>query len=681
MSTKISGITIPIEGNIDSFLKSMKKVDTEINKTGKTVDSLKKSLELEWDDARFIETQKQAQKAINDSTDKIRLMKVEFDRLESSGQINTTQFKTLQEEILKSESNLVLLKRRMQEINDLKIQQIANQFKTVGDSISQAGQKLMALSAASAAALAGMTALFNTTVTSAAEIDDLSQSINLNAEAIQRWRYISKQLGLDNGTLTTALSKTQAAFAGMAMGEINASTEALKRLGFTTEQASMGMDVNFEIMIQKLSQVTDATEQAYLANELFGDRLGSKVIPLLKGGADGLTQLSDEFEAIGYMSNDQVKALAEYDDQWNVVKQSFIEIKNQLAISLLPLFQQLTSFIQDKVVPVVRTLAEWFGGLSTGTKSTVAVIMGIVSALAPVLMIVGKLVSSLGPLISGVSKLNGLLGAVAGVPVIGWIIGIIAVISALYATNEKFRESINNLAKTLMSALMPILGIVGDLLGTLFQAIMPLVSAIGNVLAPLITNISNVLSPLIQVLSVLLIPLMNSLKISITVLQVQLAPLIWLLKGLGTVMMWLTEQFRLFMNKMIDETLNPLLVHIEGFVNKAIDLINGLIDSINSIGGALGINISKLDKVKLQLQTNPGAPVKTGNTTNNASTVNKTIDNAVANTIVNNNVTTTTNYDNSNRNIQVDVVIQNYAEQIDVKDLTRRINLELAKQM
>ena len=39
------------------------------------------------------------------------------------------------------------------------------------------------------------------------------------------------------------------------------------------------------------------------------------------------------------------------------------------------------------------------------------------------------------------------------------------------------------------------------------------------------------------------------------------------------------------------------------------------------------------------------------------------------------------NNDYSNKDIKVEVVVQNYAEQVDVDDLVRRINIKLAEQI
>ena len=54
-----------------------------------------------------------------------------------------------------------------------------------------------------------------------------------------------------------------------------------------------------------------------------------KIIPLLNSGAQGLRELTEEFEAVGYMSNEQVKSLAEFDNIMNRLKQMIGNFKKR----------------------------------------------------------------------------------------------------------------------------------------------------------------------------------------------------------------------------------------------------------------------------------------------------------------------------------------------------------------
>lgn len=650
MSTSFKGLTITVGADTKQFNKEMKKVDGSIRGTNRQVNELQKGLELEFDAGRFAEAQKLAQKAISDTEMKAQALRDQMNHLEASGtDTQSQQFQKLQTELIKTENQAVLLKDKLEQIKDLKIQNIAKQFEDVGKGIFKAGQALTPFSAAAAGALVGLGAMFKNTKDTAATLDDMRQEVNLSAEALQKWQYIAAQQGLDQATLQNSLIKTQQAFSKLVIDGTGPGAEALMALGFSAEEAAKGMDANFEVMIGRLAGVADATQQAYLANELFGDRMGAKIIPMLNGGAEGLKQLTAEFEALGFMTNDQITAMADFDDELLRIKTALGAIKDQVSVALIPVMKTLATFISTQVVPAIRQMAEWFQGLTGGQQAALLGTLAFVAALAPALITIGKLTTGIGGVVKAVGRLNTALSFLAAHPIIA-IIGVIAaLIGILYTTNEEFRESINALVGTLGEALMPLLGIVGDLFNVLLQALNPLIQTIGALLVPVI-----------QILSVLLAPIIKQIKI------------------LGQVFKWLADIIGKVLTKTIDTVLNPFLGFLEGFVNGAIDMVNFLIDSINSLGKYLGFTIDKLDHVSLAIDTSPVVEQNKGKEAEIPSvsdTVKETYGSGSSP------YAPVTNNDYSNKNITIEVVVQNYAEEVDVDNLVEQINIKLAEQM
>ena len=254
-----------------------------------------------------------------------------------------------------------------------------------------------------------------------------------------------------------------------------------------------------------------------------------------------------------------------------------------------------------------------------------------------------------------------------------------ALIAALYASNENFRNSINQLVSTLASALMPVLETLGQLFSMVLSAVMPLIEAIGQALTPIIQILSSDLETVMAVLMPLLGPVMNMLKGAISIILSRLQPLLTIIKLLGGVLNWLQEVWQNVFSGIL-KVMNPVLTEIEKWVNGAIDLINHLIESINSIGSVLGLSIDKLEHVELSIGStkNSTVPVKESTIQPN---VNNSVDNAITQSSIENNYTTTTNNDYSNKNINIEVVVQNYAEEVDVDNLVQQINIKLAEQM
>ena len=207
------GVIITIGADTKQFEKGLKTMDREIRNTSKQTNALLESLKIKWDDKAFIEAQKSAQKALDDTNTKAKALRDQLKYLEQNGgSVNSEGYRKLQTQLTLTETSAISLKRELQDLQNLKFENLANKFNTAGSAITKVGRSLAVFSAAAVGALAGTAALFNSTVKTAASIDDLSQAVNLSAEQLQKWQYIANQLGVDSTTLQTSLAKTQGSF-------------------------------------------------------------------------------------------------------------------------------------------------------------------------------------------------------------------------------------------------------------------------------------------------------------------------------------------------------------------------------------------------------------------------------------------------------------------------------------
>ncbi len=610
--------------------------------------------------------------AIQRTEKKAISLKKEIDKLDnSSDKDKNEKIQKITSELIKAESEAVQLKQQLQEINQMKMDNLVNGFKNVGDSFTKAGQALLPFSAAAAGILTGMAAIGKSTIDSADKLKTFADRVNLSAEELQKWQYIAMQTDVTNEELQAGLVKAQGAFASLAKGDLDVTSKALLDLGFTSSQAAQGMEANFEQMVHALSGIEDPMLQAAYANDIFGERMGAKLIPMLKAGGDGLAELAKEYENFDTLTNDQIDSLADFDNVLNNLKFSFKTIKDQIGMALLPVMESLAEMVNTNIVPVVRSLAEWFGNLSDKQKNVMIGVLGLVAALAPVLLIAGKLTSGIGSMIGMVGKLSGAFSMLAAHPIIA-IIGVIAALFALlYSTNENFRNSINSLVQTLGSALMPILSMLGDYVNTLIKAFMPLINILGNLLAQNITYLIKAITPLLDIFTKVMIPVLG-----------------FIMKIMGEIVTFISDKLAnafTFMSKIITGIFTGIknfivdvIQFVEDTVNKAIDLINGLIRGINKIGSVLGFTLGEIENVKIQLETGkiPEPEVVATNTPTSVP-VNQAINNNTTQQVTNN--TVTYNNDSSQKDITINVTVENYAEELDYDDLAEKINLKLAE--
>lgn len=642
----IKGLTVAIGADTKQFNKEMRATDRSIKNTSKEVDALTESLNLEFDAGRFEEAMRLAESVIAQTEEKAKALRGQLEYLEKSGGADTESYQKLQTELIKTESQAVKLKNKLDEIKDLKIEKLVNQFKSVGDGITKTGQALVPFSAAAAAALASFTAIAKSTIDTGGALDDMAQQVNINAEALQKWQYVAAQSGLDNQQLQNAFIKTQTALADFATGVEGPGSKALERLGIATADAAKGMDANLENIIQQLAAIEDPINKAAIANEIFGDRLGAKLIPLLNNGGEGIAQLTAEFENFGYMSNEQVSQLASLGDVIQRITSTFGALKNEIGVALIPLMETLAGIVETKIIPAIRTLVDWFTGLSDKTKETIATVLLVVAALAPVLLIVGKLTSGIGGVIKAVQGVSQALSFLAAHPIITVIILIIRLFMLLYNTNETFRNSINALVSQLGESLMPILNTLMDALGAIFEAFMPIINILGNVLGTVISALTPIIMMLVNILSKTLIPI------------IELVANIFV-KAFG------------FVQKVIEGYVKI----IEKIINGIIDFINLLIRQINKLGDVLGFTVGELKRVEMT------GKITTDNQKQETFTAKDTPEKAITNANVTDVPRTVINNDYSDKDISINVTVQNYAAEVDTDKLVRDINIKLAEAM
>ena len=671
----IKGLTVSIGADTKQFDKDIKKVDKEIRNTNNQVNALTKSLELDFNDERFGEAMKLAQKVITDTEFKAQKLREEMKYLEDTGNVDSNGYKNLQTQLIRTESDAVLLKNKLEEINKLKLDRLSDQVKSVGDGITKAGNVLKPFSIAATGILASFVAIGKSSIASASTISDFSQQVNISAESLQKWQYVALQSGLENAELQNAFIKTQSALADLSSGAGGKGAEALSLLGISTADAAKGMGENLDLIISRLASIEDPIQKALIANEIFGDKLGAKLIPLLNNGSEGLATLTAEFESFGFMTNEQVEGLSSFDDVLNTIKVSLANVKNQIGAALLPMMQILASFMSEKVVPAIQKLSEWFINLDLGQQKLLFGGLVLVAGLAPVLLIIGKITSGIGGLISSTGGLTKALTFLSAHPIVAVLGAVAALLTLLYTTNETFRESINNLVSSIGGSLAPILEVISSLLSNVLSLIMPIIDLIATSFAPLFNLLATVFGILGESIRVGVSQLSFFTKIIEVIIKI-IKPLI---EGLTWVYEWINKVFGIgfdWVLQKVRSVTNAIAGFFEDTFNWVIDKINWVIERINKLTGVIGVSVDKIDRVDFTSKSLEKSPITSGNTTPSIITPEQ----AITNTRIDGSPQTVITNDYSSKDVKIDVHFNNYAKEFDEKDFFKKINLHLANQ-
>lgn len=681
MATTVRGLTVEIDADASKFNKQMSAVRKDAKSSQSELNALQKSLQLKFDGKKFEQAQKVAQSAIEATTERADLLRQRLKYLEEQKAVNTSHYRTIQNELAQAELEAQQLKDRLEDINKIKFDNISKNVKSVGDGLSKTASALTPISAGAAGVLTGLSAIGLKSASTAASIDDLTNRFGISAEKIQEWQYLALQTGVDVETFNKALMKARSSLVDLATGTENNATKALQSLGLSLKQFANSEDM-FDGVIKALAGVENKTLQTAYANEIFGDKIATEMLPFLNAGTDELQKFKEEFASMSTLSTHQVKALAELDDTLNLLKESIKNVGLQIGASLQPLIKSIADTLQNTLIPKLQQVAEWFNSLSLSQQEFIAKALLIVAAIAPVIAIIGKLTSGIGGLIGMLPKLNSALSTLAANPIVLIISVVAALLVLLYTRCEAFRNAINGLVSTISGALAPILNLIMNLLTTIVNMISPILQLLGEILAVIINIVVDALSPFFNMLSLIFQLIQPLLQVALIPLQLALKALQVPLKILATLLQWLAPLFNMFAKvvtgafKAVLAVINIILGAIEKAVNWVIDMINGLIDTYNNLLGWLFGNADTIGHVSLKVSTDG---LDSGDIDFNPSNPDNIYDNidtgGTSGDIYNN------DYSTNNKTQNVTVVIQNYADEVDVDNLVRQINMKLAEEM
>lgn len=401
----MSSVTVKIGSDTKEFLDGLKKIDQGINKSQKIANNLAKSLESGFDSTRAVAAQKQYQTALQKTEEKAEKLREKMQEFEQAGRLDTVDYSTLQLELAKTEAKAEDLREKLDDLKNADIKAAQTKVKDLGDAISNAGQKMTALSVGAAGMLAGGALIAKQAAATGAEIDDLSQQLGISAEAIQEWQYVALQSGVDSDVFVKALVKVRAAMLDMETGKTNAAAEAIEKLGLNMENFSSQEEM-FSAVLQRLGEVEDKTLQAAYANEIFGDKIATQMLPYLQAGTEDLQKFKDEFAAMPSLSAEQAAALAELDDTYNRLSQTLQFSTAQLGLALAPVTERIIALIEEKFVPAIESLASWFSQLDPFLQDVIIALIGIAAFAGPVVIVLGRIVSGINVLIPVLARLG-----------------------------------------------------------------------------------------------------------------------------------------------------------------------------------------------------------------------------------------------------------------------------------
>lgn len=433
MAGRIKGITIEIGGDTTKLQTALKGVDKQLNATQANLKDVNKLLKLNPGNVELLtQKQKQLTEAIGLTKDRLKQLK----DAQANVQKGSAEWDALQREIIETEGNLKGLQKEMKDFGSVSSQQlknVGNKLQAAGGKVEELGKKLSGISAGAAAVGAGLLKMGYDAVQSADEINTLSTQTGISTDELQKMKYASDLVDVSLDSMTGAIRKMKA--------KMDPTNKTFASLGVSVldanDQLRSATDVFYDT-IAALSQIENETERDQVAMELFG-KSADELAGIIDDGGAALQAYGQQAEDMGLiLSGDTLNALNETNDTIDKVKMqvsgTMAQIGADVASVLAPVLEKAAELI-SKITAKLREL-------SPEQTETILKVVGIVAAIAPVLIIGGKLISGIGAVVSALGTVIGVLGG----PLTLAIGAVIAIGVLLYKNWDKIKETAANVA-------------------------------------------------------------------------------------------------------------------------------------------------------------------------------------------------------------------------------------------
>lgn len=578
MAGEIKGITIEIGGDTSKLNRALNEMGKSLKTTQNELKHVEKSLKLDPSNVTLLtQKQKLLTKAIDDTAKNLDALKKAKEQADNDAGVdkNSEQYRRLEREISDTEAKMKRFNDQLKTTtNELKAQKsgladLAKGFNGFGDNLTNLGNSLKGISATAGALVGALSAVTLSAGKNADEINTLAKTYDLTTDQIQAFQLASDLIDVDLNTITGAYSKLTKAMTSKSAGE------EFRKLGVSLKGSNGELrSVNdvFNDTIKALGNIENETQRDAEAMAIFGKSAVS-LNPLINGGAEQLATFTEYLEENSLiLSGDELDALNDMDDALNTLKATLKAVGGIIAGVFAEPLQQAFTAIGEVVLKFREKLAE----VNPQFIRIGALVAGVVSALAPMLLTFGKLSKTIGGLLTKFAGAGGLSGALGSL--LNPIGLAVAGFGVLMATNEDFRNGIIKLVQTIGGALKPLLdtatATLKSLWGVISANLMPTIQHFGDILA---TRILPVIQSVAEWAGAHLVPILQTMAVWFG------DKLAGALNTAFDAVNWLLDKF---------EALLDFFKNIINWVKQLIEWFGALGDKISSLAGSIGSFIS-----------------------------------------------------------------------------------------
>lgn len=294
---------------------------------------------------------------------------------------------------------------------------------------------------------------------SADAISKLSQRTGIAAPTLDKFRKVAELSDTSIDALGKGFNILASNISDAALKGSGPAAEAFQKLGISLTDASgkiLGTDEVFLQIADRFRDLEDGTEKAALASDIFGQRLGSELIPLLNSGGDAVRNIGTS------LTQDFADKAADFNDKIEGVTERLQDVALSITKSLLPALEAAANVIE----PIAKAFAELpqpiqnlivsIGLLATAWGLLAPVITPLIGLLKSILALkIGAIIAgwagAIAPLVGALKGLGAILAGVFTGPV-GWIALAVAAGVAIFTFRDNIAKAFQAIGQIIKAA-------------------------------------------------------------------------------------------------------------------------------------------------------------------------------------------------------------------------------------
>lgn len=171
-------------------------------------------------------------------------------------------------------------------------------------------------------------------------MDETAQKAGMATSTFSEWAYAGRFAGLEMDSLVKVFSKVNEATVKAASGDEKMRNLLVDTLQVQVRNASGALRSNDQVMmdlIERLSSVSDQGLRTAAVMEIFGEKLGPQLLPLINLTKQGVADLREEAKQLGVTVSDEAGAAAgDLNDRLEKLHATQQGLYNQIMTQMLP---------------------------------------------------------------------------------------------------------------------------------------------------------------------------------------------------------------------------------------------------------------------------------------------------------------------------------------------------------